>query len=125
MGQFVLVVDDNEEARALLRILLRRKGIKVFEAADGVEGLEKLLEHKPNLVLLDLDMPRMDGFEFLEKRHTVEAEQQTPVVVVSAREDDESRERCPALGAIDFFLKGPNLSERLAPCIPRWIDQPA
>ena len=88
----VLVVEDDENTRDLLRRTLESEGHEVCEAANGREGLECLEENEPGLVLLDLMMPKMDGFEFLEALRTGE-NHDVPVVVVTAKEMDEEERR--------------------------------
>ena len=83
----ILVVDDDATTRSMLRRLLERQGWKVVEAANGVEGLARVDEAKPSLVLLDLMMPEMDGFAFLavlNDRHLLDIA--LPVVVLTAKE---------------------------------------
>ena len=83
----ILVVDDDATTRSMLRRLLERQGWKVVEAANGVEGLTRVDEAKPSLVLLDLMMPEMDGFAFLavlNDRHLLDIA--LPVVVLTAKE---------------------------------------
>jgi CheY-like chemotaxis protein len=80
----VLVVEDDEAIRGLLRSVLRRDGYAVAEAADGVEGLEKMREHAYDVVLLDLMMPRMNGWEVLDELARDAAEQLACVIVISA-----------------------------------------
>ena len=89
-----LLVEDDEPARAILRRTLERAGWTVSEAENGRRGLERLREHVPTLVLLDLMMPEMDGFEFLEALRTEPAWRAVPVIVMTAKvltEDDRRR----------------------------------
>jgi len=90
----VLIVEDDSAARAILRRTLEQEGWRVSEAANGRVALEELEQSVPDLVLLDLMMPEMDGFEFLEAMRRVEPWQGVPVVVVTAKElTDADRER--------------------------------
>jgi len=93
-GGHALVVDDDESIRLLFKRALDEDGWSVAEAANGAEALEKVREHRPNIVLLDLMMPVMDGFEFLlEFRKRVE-NAKVPVIVVTAKDlTDEDRSR--------------------------------
>ncbi len=91
VGQFrsagaVLVVDDNPDARAVLRTMLVSLGRQVLEAADGASALVLLARHRPALMLLDLMMPGMDGFAVLEQMRTMPEVAEVPVVVVSAKD---------------------------------------
>jgi CheY-like chemotaxis protein len=89
-----LVVDDDPDTRVWLRRMLREEGWKVLEAANGREALARLADMAPNVVLLDLMMPEMDGFELIEELRHDEVWRQLPVVVVTAAElSDEDHER--------------------------------
>ena len=82
----ILIVEDDPDTRVVLRRTLERQGFAVVEAGDGREGLQAVRESSPNLVLLDLMMPVMDGFEFLETlRHDL-SERALPVIVLTAKE---------------------------------------
>ena len=104
-----LVVDDLEENRDLLRRMLEQEDWSVREAENGRVALDRMREETPGLILLDLMMPVMDGFEFLAEMRKVEAWQSIPVTVVTAKEisdDDRSRlngnvERILARGTLD------------------------
>ena len=80
----VLVVDDDEQARELIRRPLEREGYAIIEAADGQDALLQMEAHEPRLVMLDLNMPRMDGFEFLDAIRASPRFAEVPVVVVTA-----------------------------------------
>ncbi len=89
--RLALVVDDLRDNRAMLRATLEREGWEVVEAEDGQVALETFAKHQPALILLDLMMPVMDGFEFLRALRAREDGREVPVVVVTAKEltDDE------------------------------------
>jgi adenylate cyclase len=82
----ILVVEDEADAREMLRQMLDRAGCTVVEARNGIEALSRLNEARPDLVLLDLMMPEMDGFEFLTAMREHEAWRDLPVVVITARD---------------------------------------
>jgi CheY-like chemotaxis protein len=90
----VLVVEDDAGVRDLLKRTIASEGWPVVEAENGREALERLKDHKPGVILLDLMMPEMDGFEFINELHKNEAWKSIPVVVVTARDltaDDHQR----------------------------------
>ena len=99
----VLVVDDEEDIRETLADRVEAEGYEVFMAADGVEGLEKIRELQPDLVLLDLQMPRMDGMQVLAA--IGEEQLETSVVVVSAFGTIERAVAAMQAGAADFIPK--------------------
>src|SRR5690606_20413115 len=84
-GRSILVVEDDATTRSMLRRLLERQGWAVVEAVNGHEGLARVREAQPALVLLDLMMPEMDGFAFLEALRA-EGDDAPPVVVLTAKE---------------------------------------
>lgn len=107
----ILIIDDDRELVAILTDLLRAHGYDVFSASDGVGGLHLLREHSPDLVLMDVLMPRMDGYEtcrMIRRFSTV------PIIVVSCVEDEPSKVRALDLGADDFVTKPFGASELLA-----------
>jgi CheY-like chemotaxis protein len=99
-----LIVDDDELSRTMLRRALEQSGWAVEEAADGRAALERLTERIPQLVLLDLMMPEMDGFEVAARMQAEPRWQEIPVVVVTARDLTlEDRQRLG--GAADFIIQ--------------------
>jgi len=92
--QSALIVDDNEESRSMLRKPLEKMGWEIHEAAGGADALEMCAALKPGLVLLDLMMPEVDGFEFLSRLRSSESGRDTPVLVVTAMDlTTQQRER--------------------------------
>ncbi len=102
----VLVVDDSPAIRTLLTVNLELEGYDVRAAADGEEGLEVVAQWHPHVVTLDVVMPRLDGFETLERLRADPATAELPVVMVTARAQAADRERGDALGA-DAYLSKP------------------
>ncbi len=101
-----LVVEDDLDTRALLRRVLERDGWQVDEAENGRVGLERLAEAPPDLILLDLIMPEMDGFEFLDELRKRKGEQVIPTVVITAKDlTDHDRERLNG-GVVRVVQKG-------------------
>ena len=86
MNKKILVVDDDVVSRKLLQSLLVEKGYEVETAVDGVEGMEKLRQNRPDLVLLDVMMPRMDGYGFVREVKKDLKIRNIPIVVLTARE---------------------------------------
>jgi CheY-like chemotaxis protein len=100
-----LVVDDNALNRRILRRGLGEQGVEAVEARDGLHALEVLERGAIDVVLLDLMMPRLDGYETLERIKSREALRHVPVIVVTAVEDMASVVRCIELGATDYLPK--------------------
>ena len=101
----ILVVDDDEANRDVLGRRLQRLGYGVIEARDGIEALERLAEGGIDLVLLDVMMPRLDGFAVLARHHDDPAIRHIPVIMISALDDMASVVRCIEAGAEDYLTK--------------------
>ena len=109
----VLIVDDDQDARARLRTVLERNGWSVGEAANGQEALDRVVHTPPQLILLDLTMPVMDGFSFLHELRERPGCGDIPVVVLSAR-DLDAQDRQRLTGADKILRKGETNLRELA-----------
>jgi len=109
----ILVVDDDPEMRGVLSRRFRRNGYEVATACDGVSCMSEVRAGRPDLIVLDLGMPAGDGFLTLERLRANDALAGVPVVVLTAREDDEARDRALRGGATRFFQKTVNRYEFL------------
>ncbi|RYZ67895.1 MAG: sigma-54-dependent Fis family transcriptional regulator [Proteobacteria bacterium] len=105
----ILVVDDEVAARSALQKLLGARGFDVDQAHDGVSALEYLADHAPDLIVTDLDMPRMDGRELLDKVR--ERDRNLPVIVVTSTDEVGSAVDAMRAGAEDYLTKPVNLDE--------------
>jgi diguanylate cyclase (GGDEF)-like protein len=101
----ILVVDDDEHTRNLLRDLCEASGFKVQMAEDGVDAGEKIAQGKPDLLLLDLMMPRKDGFSVLKEIREASALADLPVIILTAMGDMDGKIRGMELGADDYVTK--------------------
>ena len=101
----ILVVDDTDDVRSLLRMQLEFQGHQVHEARNGRQAMELLRQQPFDLMLLDIMMPEMNGYEVLEQMRNEPGLQRLPVVVISAVQDLESVVRCIELGAADYLPK--------------------
>jgi DNA-binding response OmpR family regulator len=101
----VLFVDDDPILREFASVHLATETCDVITAGDGVEGLLSIDEQNPDIVLLDLEMPRMDGFEVLKRLRAEEATARLPVIVVTGREDVAAIDRAFEVGATSFVSK--------------------
>ena len=102
-GARILVADDDEQMRRLLKLVLEREGHIVAEARDGLDALDQIDRHPPDLVLLDVDMPRLDGFGVLGELRARVHTAALPVVMLTGRIESESE--ALDLGAQDFLSK--------------------
>ena len=105
MAQSILIVDDESIARTLLRLILVHAGYEVIEAENGTDALKKISQKKPDLVLLDVMMPGMDGFDVCLTLREQEACFELPVIMLSARADLDSINRGLAAGATKYLTK--------------------
>jgi len=106
MPKCICIVDDHLNIREMLRYALTLQGMDVVEAVDGADALEKIVAHNIDLVLIDWLMPNMDGLEMLQRMRAMDAFTETPVVMISGRDDIEARSRARELGVL-YWLKKP------------------
>jgi two-component system KDP operon response regulator KdpE len=110
-GKRVLIVDDEPDLRILMQRVFGREGAEVFLAADGQEGLRKVYEHRPDLVLLDVMMPNMDGWETC---HRIGQLSGVPIIFLSAAGQEVDILRGFDCGAVDYVVKPFSPKELLA-----------
>lgn len=110
-GSLVLIAEDDPDIRRILRQYAEREGMRGVEARDGEEALWQFRSARPDLVLLDINMPKRDGFDVLAR---IRADSATPVIVVSARVEDEDKLEGLGLGADDYVVKPFNPKEVVA-----------
>jgi type II secretory ATPase GspE/PulE/Tfp pilus assembly ATPase PilB-like protein/ActR/RegA family two-component response regulator len=101
----VLIADDEPITRTLVRLLLERDGYSVIEAHNGVEAVELAVRHTPSLIVMDLNMPQMDGYEAISGIRRVDGLESTPIVVVTMEDGTKVAEQVLALGADDYIMK--------------------
>ena len=98
----VLVVDDDADIRGLVCTLLERAGMRTLQASDGEDGLRKFFKHRPNLVLLDVSMPQMDGFQALSR---IRSMSDVPVLMLTAKGQELEKVQGLRSGADDYVTK--------------------
>jgi CheY-like chemotaxis protein len=103
--QTVLLVEDEDALRQVLRDLLEREGYSVVEAQDGVQALDQIDRHAPDALVLDLNLPRLDGYQVLSHLRARPGTADLPVLVLTAKGDEESEVRVFENGANDFITK--------------------
>ena len=101
----VLLVDDEDQLRRVMRDLLERDGYSVTEARDGVEALDQIDRHAPDIIVLDLNLPGLDGYGVLSHLRSRPATSAIPVVVLTAQGDEDNEVRVFEMGADDFLSK--------------------
>ena len=101
----VLVADDDPDIRSLVTLRLERSGYEVIAAGDGEQALAAALERAPDLALLDVMMPKLDGYEVTERLRQEEATRHLPVILLTARVQETDIARGVAAGADDYVKK--------------------
>jgi chemosensory pili system protein ChpA (sensor histidine kinase/response regulator) len=108
----VLVVDDSITVRRVTQRLLKREGFRVALAADGLQALERLQEEKPSVVLSDIEMPRMDGFDLARNIRGDAKLRDLPIIMITSRIAEKHREHAQELG-VDHYLGKPYSEDEL------------
>lgn len=101
----VLIVDDEEFVRQLIQIKLKFCGIETVEAGNGVEAIEKAVSERPDLILLDVMMPKMNGFEACQRLKANPETSHIPIIMLTARGDPSAKERGENAGALEYLTK--------------------
>ena len=103
--QTILVVDDERDLLDLIEYNLKKEGFKVFKAENGQEGISKAKEHRPDLILLDIMMPKMDGLEAVEIMRKDDDLKKTPIIFLTARSDEKTEIDGLNKGGDDYITK--------------------
>jgi len=110
----ILIVDDSKMAQLTSQMILRGRSYEVFFASDGREAVEKALATGPDLILMDLVMPKMDGLAALRAIRSIDSIRDVPIIVVSTRSEAEHLEKSYELGCNDYIVKPVDGVELLA-----------
>lgn len=105
----VLLTDDNEDIVELIKLILEDSGYRLITASDGNEAVKTCLEQNPDLVLMDLNMPNMNGFDATKTLR--DKGYSNPIVVVTATESEENRQKAEQAGCNDYILKTMEMQE--------------
>src|SRR5438270_11634441 len=120
--KIILVVDDDMELSDGLRAVLEKQGFRVLQARDGQQGKQLVYQHHPDLVILDMMMPRMGGYPVLEHfRGKAEA---PPIIMITANEGSRHKAYAEYLGVVDYIRK-PFAMERLLESVNKALNPPA
>lgn len=118
----ILVADDIPLNIMLIEKMLARFKFNIIKASNGVDALQKVEEYHPTLLLLDLMMPQMDGYQALEELRKTVSREELPVIVLSALNSNDDISRAMSLGADDFITK-PVVMERLHNCVLTYVNK--
>ena len=118
----ILVVDDSINTREIEKSILEAYGYKVNLASDGMDALEKAKEFVYDLIITDIEMPRMDGFSLTEKLRTHDVYKHTPVIILTSREKEEDKRRGIQVGANAYIVKGTFDQSNLLDTVQSLVD---
>ena len=107
----ILVVEDNQDSRELVVKILKNKGYQLIEAADGEEAIAKVYSEKPDLILLDISIPKLDGFEVTKRLKEQEDLKNIPIVALTAHAMKGDREKFISIGFEGYISKPINIHE--------------
>ena len=105
MGKHILIVDDSKTVRNLVAFIMKKEGFKVTVAEEGLDGLEKLYSSTYDLVISDVNMPRMDGFTFVRTVREQETYRDLPIVILSTEGQEHDIQEGLSLGANLYMVK--------------------
>ncbi len=117
-GKTILIVDDDVELSDGLRVILEKQGHRVIQARDGQQGKQQVYHHRPDLVILDMMMPRMGGYPVLE--HFRGKADAPPIIMITANEGSRHKAYAEWLGVVDYIRK-PFAMERLLEAVQRGL----
>src|ERR1700730_7763226 len=118
----ILVVDDDHELSDGLRVVLEKQGFRVLQARDGQQGKQMVYQHHPDLLILDMMMPRMGGYPVLE--HFKGKADAPPIIMITANEGSRHKAYAEYLGVIDYIRK-PFAMERLLDAVDKGLSRTA
>jgi CheY-like chemotaxis protein len=101
----ILIAEDFEENRTALKLMLKLAGFEVLEASDGQEALNLTLRHRPDLVLMDISLPEIDGLQATRQLRCNEEFKQLPIIIISGYDNPETRDEVSSAGGTDFMSK--------------------
>jgi two-component system cell cycle response regulator DivK len=124
MSKRVLVIEDQEDNRTILRDLLTSTGFEVLEAVNGIEGVEAAARELPDLILMDIQMPEMDGYEATRRIKGEPTTAAIPVIAVTSYALSGDEDKAKAAGCDDYVTK-PYSPRALLATVRTWIECPA
>lgn len=120
----ILCIEDEAEMIDLMRLILGRRGYDVKGAISGMEGLKMIREHSPDLILLDLMMPEMDGWEVYQQIKADEKMKKTPVIVVTAKAQSIDRVLGLHIAKVDDYIAKPFSPQELLTSVEKVLNKP-
>ena len=105
MAKKILIADDEEDVKVVIQLFLESKGYEISTAFDGLDTIDRVKEEKPDLIILDIMMPIIDGFEVCKRLKADPESADIPIVMLSAASESESRQKGIDAGAVDYIVK--------------------
>ena len=121
MKKVILVADDSPSIRKFVSFALAMKGFEIISAADGMEALEKLPNERVNLIITDLNMPNLDGFELIKAIRNNEGFKDIPIIILSSLSGSEEIQRGMEIGANSYLVK-PFDPKRIAYEVSKYLN---
>ena len=122
MKQTVLLVDDEDTIRIMLKMVLELSGFQVYEAADGLQAIEQVKTHHPDIMVLDVMMPRMDGITVCKKLRSQTETADFPIIMFSGKSQEEAVQEGLAAGATHYLVK-PAAPTEIISLIKKCLDR--
>lgn len=119
----ILIAEDFDDNRIALKLMLKLAGYKVLEATDGAQAVEITRREKPDLVLMDLSLPALDGLQATQRLRAEAEFQQLPIIIISAYDDQDNLDQAQAAGGTAYLSK-PIEFEKLRTMIARLLNRP-
>ncbi|MCZ6529271.1 MAG: response regulator [Chloroflexi bacterium] len=123
IGKLVVCIEDEQEMIDLVQLILGRRGFEVEGANGGLEGLEKVRQRKPDLVLLDLMMPDMDGWEVYQRMKSDESLREIPVIVITAKAQSIDKVLGLHIAKVDDYITKPFGPQELLESVEKILGQ--
>jgi two-component system, cell cycle response regulator DivK len=101
----VLIIEDNEENMYLFGFILRKHGYEVIEAKDGIQGLDTAVRENPDLILLDIQLPQLDGYEVVRRLRKSNTHQNVPIIAITSFALTGDKDKCLNVGCDDYMEK--------------------
>ena len=121
-GLKVMVIDDSKTIRRTAETLLKKSGCEVVTATDGFEALSKILEHRPNIIFVDIMMPRLDGYQTCALIKNNKMFKETPVIMLSSKDGLFDRARGKIVGSEQYLTK-PFTKDELLGAISKYVGR--
>lgn len=121
MSKIALIADDSSTIRKFVVFALKSMGIEVVMASDGMEALEKLTTEKFDLVITDLNMPHLDGYELISSIREINQYKDTPIIILSSESDEDDKQKGFSAGA-DAYMEKPFDAKKLQYEVSKFLN---